>query len=102
MLEQFLNHIDRLNLCEKTDTILLAVSGGVDSMAMLYLFKEAGYQIGVAHCNFQLRGKESDGDEEFVGQVCKELSIPIFIKRFETEAYAWENSLSTQMAAREL
>lgn len=102
MLEQFLNHIDRFNLCEKTDTILLAVSGGVDSMAMLYLFKEGGFQIGVAHCNFQLRGKESDGDEEFVGQVCKELSIPMFIKRFETEAYAWENSLSTQMAAREL
>jgi tRNA(Ile)-lysidine synthase len=78
------------------------VSGGVDSMAMLYLFTEAGIPVGVAHCNFQLRGRESEGDEAFVAQVCKELSIPFFIKRFETEAYAWENSLSTQMAAREL
>ena len=102
MLEQFLNHIDKLRLCDKSDSILLAVSGGVDSMAMLYLFNEAGFKVGVAHCNFQLRGKESDGDEAFVGQVCKELSIPVFIKRFETEAYAWENSLSMQMAAREL
>jgi tRNA(Ile)-lysidine synthase len=102
VLEQFLNHIDRFRLCSKSDLILLAVSGGVDSMAMLYLFREAGFQIGVAHCNFQLRGKESDGDEEFVGLVCKELGIPFFVRRFETEAYAWENTLSTQMAAREL
>jgi tRNA(Ile)-lysidine synthase len=102
MLEQFLNHIDRQRLCERTDSILLAVSGGVDSMAMLYLFKEADFRVGVAHCNFQLRGKESDGDEEFVQQVCKELNVPFFCKRFETEAYAWENTLSIQMAAREL
>jgi len=102
VVEQFLNHIDRFKLCSTSDWILLAVSGGVDSMAMLYLFREAGFQIGVAHCNFQLRGRESDADEEFVGQVCKELNIPAFIKRFETEAYAWENTMSTQMAAREL
>lgn len=102
MVEQFLNHIDRQQLCLKSDLILLAVSGGVDSMAMLYLFREAGFRVGVAHCNFQLRGKESDGDEEFVRQVCKELNIPFFVSRFETEAYAWENTLSIQMAAREL
>lgn len=102
MLEQFLHHIDRHRLCQKSDLILLAVSGGVDSMAMLYLFKEAGFRVGVAHCNFQLRGKESDGDEEFVRQVCKDLNVPFFFSRFETEAYAWENTLSIQMAAREL
>ena len=86
MLEQFLHHIDRHRLCQKSDLILLAVSGGVDSMAMLYLFKEAGFRVGVAHCNFQLRGKESDGDEEFVRQVCKDLNVPFFFSRFETEA----------------
>ncbi len=102
MLEQFLNHIERFRLCNKTERVLLAVSGGVDSMAMLYLFGDAGIDIGVAHCNFQLRGRESDADEAFVEQVCKELTIPFYIKRFETEAYAWENTLSTQMAAREL
>jgi tRNA(Ile)-lysidine synthase len=102
MLEQFLNHINQNGLCDKSDTILLAVSGGVDSMAMLYLFREAKFDVAVAHCNFQLRGKESDGDEEFVRQVCKELDIPFFCRRFETEAYAWENTLSIQMAARNL
>ena len=102
MLEQFLNHIEQNDLCDKSDAILLAVSGGVDSMAMLYLFREAGFHIGVAHCNFQLRGKESEADEEFVREVCKELDVPFFFRRFETEAYAWENTLSIQMAAREL
>jgi len=102
VLEQFLNHIDQNDLCDKSDSVLLAVSGGVDSMAMMYLFREAGFRIGVAHCNFQLRGKESDGDEEFVRLVCKELGVPFFSKRFETEAFAWENTLSIQMAARDL
>jgi len=102
VLEQFLNHINRHKLCTKSDTILLAVSGGVDSMVMLHLFIEAGFQVGVAHCNFQLRGKESDGDENFVYHACQELKIPIMVERFDTETYGWENSLSTQMAAREL
>ncbi len=102
MLEQFLNHIDRFALCRREDPILLAVSGGVDSMAMLHLFTAAGFTVGVAHCNFQLRGKDSDGDEDFVVQACKTLNVPVFVHRFETDAYAWENGLSTQMAAREL
>jgi tRNA(Ile)-lysidine synthase len=102
MLEQFLNHINQNDLCDRSDKILLAVSGGVDSMAMLYLFREAGFKVGVAHCNFQLRGKESEADEEFVRLVCKELDVPFYSRRFETEAYAWENTLSIQMAAREM
>ncbi len=102
MLEQFLNHINRHKLCTQSDNILLAVSGGVDSMVMLNLFIEAGFEVGVAHCNFQLRGKESDGDEDFVFHACHQLKVPVMVERFDTEAYAWENKLSTQMAARAL
>ncbi len=102
MLEQFLNHIERFKLCVKQDSILLAVSGGVDSMTMLHLFKEAGYPIAVAHCNFQLRGKESDEDEIFVQTACDQLNVPVYTIRFDTEVYAWERGLSIQMAARNL
>jgi tRNA(Ile)-lysidine synthase len=102
MLEQLLNHIQHHALCQRNDKILLAVSGGLDSVVMLHLFKEAGFSVGVAHCNFQLRGKDSEEDEGFVRQICEKLSVPVFVKRFDTQAYAWENSLSIQMAAREL
>ena len=102
MQEQFLNHIQKHSLCQRGDKILLAVSGGLDSVVMLHLFKEAGFSVGVAHCNFQLRGNESDGDEDFVKQCCEQLNVPVFVKRFDTQSYGWENNLSIQMAAREL
>ena len=102
MLEQFLNHIKQHSLSQPSQKILLAVSGGLDSMVMLHLYKQAGYQTVVAHCNFQLRGKEADVDEAFVANVCKQLNIPFFSKRFETESYAAANKLSIQTAAREL
>ncbi len=102
MLEQFLNHIKQHHLCNHSDSILLAVSGGIDSMVMLQLFKDANFNFGVAHCNFQLRGKESDADEKLVHETCIALGIPFFIQRFETEAFATEHGLSIQMAAREL
>jgi tRNA(Ile)-lysidine synthase len=102
MLEQFLNHIEQQSLCERTNKILLAVSGGLDSMVMLHLFVDAGFQVGVAHCNFQLRGSASDGDEIFVKEKCKELKVVFFSKRFDTEDYATEMGQSIQMAARDL
>jgi tRNA(Ile)-lysidine synthase len=102
VLEQFLNHIELHKLCTRADSILLAVSGGIDSMAMVHLFQEAGYNIGVAHCNFQLRGEESVGDELLVQTECKARGIPFFVRRFDTETYAWEQGLSIQMAARNL
>jgi tRNA(Ile)-lysidine synthase len=102
VLEQFLNHIARHKLCNLSDSILLAISGGIDSMAMLHLFKEAGYRIGVAHCNFQLRGEESNKDELLVVEECKRLAIPFYIKKFDTETFAWEQGVSIQMAARDL
>jgi tRNA(Ile)-lysidine synthase len=102
VVEQLLNHISRQRLCKTTDKILLAVSGGVDSMVMLYLFRQAGFSIGVAHCNFQMRGEASKEDEALVKNACEQYGIQFHLRRFDTVAYAEENSLSIQMAAREL
>lgn len=84
--------------------ILLAVSGGVDSIYLACkageLFPGAGF--GIAHCNFGLRGSESDGDEEFVRAFAAQRGIPFFCRRFDTSAYARENGISIEMAARDL
>ena len=83
---------------------LLAVSGGMDSMCMLDLFSQVVpvEEFAVAHCNFSLRGAESDGDQEFVESRARELGVQVFVKRFETEAFAREKGVSIEMAAREL
>ncbi len=81
---------------------LLAVSGGLDSMVMLDLFHRNGYPVEIAHCNFQLRGEESDADEAFVKKKARELDIPFHSIKFQTSNYTGERNLSTQMAAREL
>ena len=88
----------------KGKRLLLAVSGGVDSMVLVNLFKQLNYDIGVAHCNFQLRENESDADESFVVVVCKSYSIPIpvYIKKFDTKKYSKKKKISIQIAAREL
>lgn len=102
MLEQLSNHIDRHALCKITDKILLAVSGGLDSMVMLHLMRQAGYRLGVAHANFQLRGDESVADEVLVRDTCQRNHIPFFCRRFDTPAYAADRRISVQMAARDL
>src|SRR5690349_22762049 len=71
-------------------------------MVMLHLLKEAGFRIAAAHCNFQLRGADSDNDQEFVGDACRELKIPFFVTKFETNDHATSRGISIQMAAREL
>ncbi len=83
-------------------SILLAVSGGLDSMVLLHLLKIAGAQFGIAHCNFGLRGKESDEDQAFVEQAALKLNVPFFTKRFDTQSFAKQNGISLQMAARQL
>lgn len=84
--------------------ILLAVSGGIDSMYMAYRAPELfpGAYFAVAHCNFRLRGAESDGDEAFVRQWCEVKGIECFVKRFDTRSFATERGVSLEMAAREL
>lgn len=82
--------------------LLIACSGGLDSVVLTYLMKELNYEIALAHCNFSLRGKESDGDEMFVIGLAKNLEIPVFAETFDTKKFAKEHKISTQMAAREL
>ena len=85
-----------------TDKVLLAVSGGVDSMVMLNLFLQAKIPIGIAHCNFQLREEDSYGDEKLVSDMAKKNEITCHTIRFNTKEYAEQKGLSIQMAAREL
>ncbi|MGE0771663.1 MAG: tRNA lysidine(34) synthetase TilS [Cyclobacteriaceae bacterium] len=101
-MEGFVEFIEHHQLCQREDKVLLGVSGGVDSMAMLHLFHEHGFNVGVAHCNFCLRGKDSDEDERLVKKYCADRSVPFFSKRFETKYHAREKGISIQMAARQL
>lgn len=100
--ELFLNHIRQHNLLKPHEHVLLTVSGGLDSMVMLHLFVTTGFKVSVAHCNFQLRGAESDGDEQFVSDSCQHLEVPFYTRRFDTNNYATQKGVSIQMAAREL
>jgi tRNA(Ile)-lysidine synthase len=102
MKEQFLRHVEKSGLFTNEDKILLAVSGGLDSVVMLDLFLSCGFTIGVAHVNFQLRGNESDADQKLVEDICRQKNIRCFTARVDTKKYASENNLSTQVAAREL
>ena len=102
MLSNFLNFIKKNNLFQKNDTILLTVSGGVDSVVMCELFYQAGFKFAIAHCNFKLRGEDSEGDEAFVKELAKKYKVEVFTKSFNTTAYAEENKVSIQMAARDL
>ncbi len=102
MIDKLKRFIDEKNLLALHDRILVAVSGGLDSMVLLHVLKQLDMEVAVAHCNFQLRGLDSDEDEDFVRKYCVQINIPFFCKRFETNNYATENKLSIQMAAREL
>lgn len=102
MVEQFLNFIHQENLFDSSQRILLAVSGGADSMLMLHLFANTGFQIGVAHCNFMLRGDESDKEEQFVADYCDHHNLAFWGRRFNTSEYALQEGISIEMAARDL
>jgi tRNA(Ile)-lysidine synthase len=102
MLEEFRKYIESNDLFEPAQRILLAVSGGIDSMVMTHLFLRASSEIGIAHCNFNLRGSESDDDQAFVKNFADSHNIPFYCESFDTAGFASEKNISIQMAAREL
>ncbi|MBI3233172.1 MAG: tRNA lysidine(34) synthetase TilS [Bacteroidetes bacterium] len=102
MIQQLQQFIAQHHLFEPSDKLLLTVSGGKDSMVMLHLFQQLPYQITVAHCNYGLRGEESDAEEVFVRDYCKKFEIPFFVKRFDIPQYMKEHKVSIQEAARDL
>ncbi|MDH5413765.1 MAG: tRNA lysidine(34) synthetase TilS [Flavobacteriaceae bacterium] len=102
MLAQFSQHINSYFSFLKDKKLLIAISAGIDSVVLLHLLHSLKFNISLAHCNFQLRGKESDKDEAFVRKLAKELKVPIFTQSFETAGYANKQKLSIQLAAREL
>lgn len=102
MLQRFKNHIEINFPFLEGKKILVACSGGVDSVVLTHLLQQLGFEIALAHCNFSLRGKESDLDEMFVIGLARKLEIPVFAETFDTYKYADDLKISIQMAARDL
>ena len=102
MLNNFKQHIDQNFPFLKESKILIAISGGLDSVVLTYLCKELNFNIALAHCNFNLRGAESDGDEDFVMQLADDLELEVFVEHFDTQSIVDAKNHSVQMVAREL
>lgn len=102
MLLEFEKHINKNFAFLKDKKLLIAISGGIDSVVLTHLLQQLKYNISLAHCNFMLRGKQSDKDELFVKNFGKKLKIETYTVSFDTSKYVIENKISTQMAAREL
>lgn len=100
-IDSFLQSLSRVKSSAKSK-FLLAVSGGLDSMVMMHLFHKAGLDAGVAHCNFKLRGEESESDEKLVRETAGKFGFTFYSKSFHTTAFAKDNGISIQMAARKL
>lgn len=102
MLREFRDFIDKNSLFTLKDRILATISGGADSVVLLDLLHRANYTFEIAHCNFHLRGEESDRDEVFVKSLASKYGVKIHTIDFDTEKYASDNSISIEMAARDL
>lgn len=102
MQRQFESNILKNQLFNKQQRLLLAISGGVDSVVLAHLLKAGKYNFAFAHCNFKLRGKDSDKDEQFCEKLAEKFGAEFYIKSFDTKKFASKNKLSIQMAARDL
>lgn len=100
MVENLKRYIEEEKLFDPKQKILLAVSGGIDSVVLCDLFYRGGYNFSIAHCNFHLRGEESNRDERFVRNLADRYAVRCYVKQFETQKYVQEQHVSTQMAAR--
>ena len=99
MLDTIKQFLKEHEIDEKAGFII-AVSGGADSITLLHAFKYLNLRIHALHCNFNLRGKESNMDEQFVKRFCETYGIPMSVKHFDTQEYAKKKSISIEMAAR--
>ena len=102
MLNKVRKFIERETLLYRPDLHLVGLSGGADSVALLLILKDLGYRIEAAHCNFRLRGEESNRDEQFVRELCNQHDIPLHVIHFDTKEYAVLHKVSIEMAARDL
>ncbi len=102
LLQQFFTHTQQQNFFSIKNKLLLAVSGGLDSVVLCELCYQSNFDFAIAHCNFQLRDEESDRDEKFVQQLAEKYNKEFFVKKFDTKNYASQNKVSIQVAAREL
>jgi tRNA(Ile)-lysidine synthase len=102
VLPSFLTYIEKQKLIAPKHTVLLAVSGGIDSVVMVDLFHKAGLKFAIAHCNFQLRNTESNEDEQFVKALAHKYNVAFHVIKFKTEEIAKKNKASIQVTAREL
>ena len=102
MKNKILTYINKENLLNRREKVVVTCSGGADSIFLLHILNKLGFDCIVAHCNFHLRGDESDRDEHFVREFCKRESLTLLVQHFETKQFALENKLSIEMAARDL
>jgi tRNA(Ile)-lysidine synthase len=102
MFQKIAAFIDKNNLLQRNRAVIVALSGGVDSVTLLDVLQKLEYECVAAHCNFQLRGAESERDEQFVRELCHKKNITLFVRQFETRQFARAKNISIEMAAREL